>query len=106
MLLPGAGPVSNAERQRQFRARNPGYHRRYYTTRAAWDKHYAAQRHIAEAKAAAELATAPLFAAMFTAVVSPYTYRVTLQPLPQPAPTPALGSPAPATPIPAQLALF
>ena len=26
------GPKSNAERQREFRKRNPGYHKRYYVS--------------------------------------------------------------------------
>lgn len=29
-------PVSNTERQREFRKRNPGYHRRYYKSAAYW----------------------------------------------------------------------
>ena len=42
-------PMSNAERQRRFRERNPGYHRRYYVSAKAHRKQV-------EAQAAVELA--------------------------------------------------
>ena len=47
------GPMSNVERQRIFRERNPGYHRRYYVSAAQWRAREAAL------KAASPPAAAP-----------------------------------------------
>ncbi len=47
--------MSNAERQRRFRARNPGYHRRYYVPVDVWRARLAAQ----EAASRWAAATAP-----------------------------------------------
>ena len=37
------GPMSNVERQRRFRERNPGYHRRYYVSAVEFDAREAAR---------------------------------------------------------------
>lgn len=55
------GPKSNAHRQREFRARNPGYYRKYHRRKkAAREAAMARQRQHAEAVALAE--RYPLFA--------------------------------------------
>jgi hypothetical protein len=55
MLLP-APPMSNTERQRQFRLRNPGYYNKYNARRSAIYKGAKAR---IEAMAAADAAAAP-----------------------------------------------
>ena len=44
--------MSNAERQRRFRARNPGYHRRYYVPTDVWRARLAAQEAASRSAAA------------------------------------------------------
>ena len=44
--------MSNAERQRKFRARHPNYHRRYYVTAATWKERLLALSRARDAAAA------------------------------------------------------
>ena len=48
--ISACAPMTNAERQRNFRARHPGYHKRYYKTAAQWRAEREAQRQHLEAE--------------------------------------------------------
>jgi hypothetical protein len=55
-MLSNPGPTSNAERQRQFRARNPGYFRKYSARLRAISKKHRAEQEQAAYQAQAEMA--------------------------------------------------
>jgi hypothetical protein len=77
-MLTHSNPKSNNERQRAFRARNPGYYNKYYARRKAGTRHAAAAWLAAGQTAQAAAAAA----AQATAEA----------PVPAPAPAPALPS--------------
>jgi hypothetical protein len=79
-MIKPAPPFSNAERQRQFRARHPGYFKKYRTSIRAFKR---AQRH-AEAAAAARVA-----ATTVEPLAPPVSVALPAQPAPLMLPAPA-----------------
>ncbi len=63
-------PKSNAQRQREFRARNPGYYRKY-NARAKARRRAAKAMLRARTVAAAQAQAAPLFAELIMATLTP-----------------------------------